>query len=60
MVSYRERLEHFGIFRGYVRPALTQEQWMSGGSAIYIATYGYNAASLLTSASDNNSAYAYT
>src|SRR5258708_18039836 len=39
---------------------MTQEQWMSGGTAIYTATYAYDAASNLTSASDGNSAYAYT
>ena len=39
---------------------MVQEQWMSGGTAIYTASYGYDAAGNLTSASDNNSAYAYT
>src|SRR5258708_20879163 len=38
---------------------LTEEDWMSGGTAIYSAIYAYNAASDLTSASDNFSAYAY-
>lgn len=33
---------------------------MSGGTPIYTATWAYNAASLLTSASDTYSAYAYT
>ena len=33
---------------------------MSGGTAIYTATYAYDAAGNVTSASDNNSAYAYT
>jgi YD repeat-containing protein len=39
---------------------MTQEQWISGGSAIYTATWAYDAASNLTSASDNNSDYAYS
>jgi RHS repeat-associated protein len=39
---------------------LLQEKWMSGGTAIYTANYAYDAAGNLTSASDNNSAYAYT
>jgi YD repeat-containing protein len=33
---------------------------MSGGTAIYTADWTYDAASNLTSASDDNSAYAYT
>jgi hypothetical protein len=37
-----------------------EEDWMSGDTAIYSAIYAYNAASLVTSASDNSSAYAYS
>ena len=39
---------------------LTQEDWMSGGSSIRTLTYVYDAANRLTSASDPDSAYAYT
>ena len=38
---------------------LTEEEWMSGSTAIYTALYVYNAAGDFTSASDNSSAYAY-
>src|SRR5207244_838334 len=37
-----------------------QEQWIVSGSPTYTATFAYDPASRLTSASDGNSAYAMT
>ena len=39
---------------------LKQEDWMSGGSSIRTLTYVYDAANRLTSASDSDSAYAFS
>ncbi len=36
---------------------LINEQWLDGSTVDYTATYGYDVASEMTSASDNNSAY---
>ncbi len=38
---------------------LINEQWKDGSTVDYTATYGYDAASEMTSASDNNSAYSF-
>jgi len=38
---------------------LAYEQWMSGSTVIYTASYGYNAAGDLIGASDNSSVYVY-
>jgi RHS repeat-associated protein len=56
LASGRHRDRHF-VYDDANR--LITEQWLDGTAVDYTASYGYDAASQLTSASDNNSAYSF-